>query len=87
MDIWRQILEPGYQLEMNKTAASHWRVLRIADLVRRLRVPLVRVQQESVRLDGGFDCGLVLGTFAVVHACQLTRARPCWSPGMPGRTA
>jgi hypothetical protein len=38
-----------------------------------LRLPLARVQQETVRLDGGSDYGYVLRTFAAGHARQLTK--------------
>jgi uncharacterized protein len=38
-----------------------------------LRLPLARVQQETVRLDGGSDYGHVLRTFAAGHARQLTQ--------------
>jgi uncharacterized protein len=38
-----------------------------------VRLPLARVQQETVRLDGGSDYGHVLRTFAAGHARQLTQ--------------
>jgi uncharacterized protein with von Willebrand factor type A (vWA) domain len=38
-----------------------------------LRLPLARVQQETVRLDGGSDYGHVLRTFAAGHARELTQ--------------
>jgi uncharacterized protein with von Willebrand factor type A (vWA) domain len=38
-----------------------------------MRLPLARVQQETVRLDGGSDYGHVLRTFAAGHARQLTQ--------------
>lgn len=37
-----------------------------------VRLPLARVQQETVRLDGGSDYGHVLRTFAAGHARELT---------------
>lgn len=38
-----------------------------------VRLPLARVQQETVRLDGGSDYGHVLRTFAAGHARELTQ--------------
>src|SRR5262249_20367858 len=38
-----------------------------------VRLPLARVQQETVRLDGGSDYGHVFRTFAAGHARELTQ--------------
>jgi uncharacterized protein with von Willebrand factor type A (vWA) domain len=38
-----------------------------------VRLPLARVQQETVRLDGGSDYGHVLRTFAAGHSRELTQ--------------